>query len=142
MEIKIDPMFDTMAQVINKIQRDIGNTLPNPDPFNRLDFEFDTSRQAYAKMLERTGYNPPRTFKTEEFGQTYREPPKIRIEIPTPREELMMHDPPMFRRRPALEPINFKDPMNHPHLIPELPKVTKPSFTPNIFEKKKEPWEL
>lgn len=126
MTIKIDPMFDTMAQVINKIQRDIGNTVPNPDPYHRVDVEFSPLRQVEARVAERLNINLPR----------------IAPLIPAPREELMVHDPPMFRKRPSLEPINFKDPMNHPHTVPELPKATQPCFVPNIFEKKKEPWEL
>ena len=142
MTIKIDPMFDTMGQTFNKMRRDMGYSVPNPDPFNRLDFEFDTSRQVHARILERIGYSPPRTFPTPEFEQTYREPPKFVLEIPTPLEELQMHDPLMLRGRPALEPINYKNPINHTHLIPELPKITQPCFPTSPFEKKKEPWEI
>ena len=94
MNIKLDPMFDTMGQAFNKMHQTMGVSPKNPDPFNRLDFQFDTSRQAHAKILERIPYNPPRTSPG----------------IPTPLEELQMHkppEPPKFGLPKPVEPSYF-----------------------------------
>jgi hypothetical protein len=150
MEIKIDPRFDTMGQAINKIKRDLRINAPNPDPYNRADFEFSPLRQAEARAFGQQNINPqfginriPITSdvgrQEEVLNEIRRNDGFIKIAptIPTLREELMAHDPPIFRRQPALEPINYKDPMNHPHIVPELPKITQPCFPTSPFEERR-----
>ena len=83
--IKIDPTFNVMAQVDARIQRSMGNSVASD--FNgyragRVDFEFDLSRQALARIQERNGLNLQRTSAC----------------VPTPREELNRFDPPLFRK--------------------------------------------